>query len=81
MWMDINTLSLKLEILKDIPTHETSSETNQQTNLRLSKTNDDRRLTYFYVKCDSLIVSPLVEPPKATKLLIQICCYYTNVKK
>jgi len=65
IWMGINTLSLKLEILKDIPTHMKPAV--KLINKRIydsAKTNDDRRLTYFYVNCDSPIASPLVEPLK-----------------
>ena len=65
MWMDINTLSLKLEILKDIPTHmKPAVKLINKRTYDSAKTNDDRRLTYFYVNCDSPIASPLVEPLK-----------------
>jgi hypothetical protein len=75
-------VDLKMEVSIDMPKHMKPPA--RPVNPRIyepAKKEFERMLTYFYVKSNSPVASPLVVAPKATKPFIRICGDYREVNK
>ncbi len=81
-WTGIKAPPLEFQVRDDIPKFMKPAA--RPINPKIyepAKKEFDRMLTYFYVKSESNIASPLVVAPKATAPWIRICGDYTPVNK
>ena len=79
-WTGIKTEPLVFGVLPGMPKHMKPKA--KPINSRIyepAKKEFDRMMTYFYVKSESTVSSPLVVAPKATKPYIRMCGDYPGV--
>jgi len=81
-WTGIKCPPLDFQINPDMPKHmKPHARPISERIYEPAKKEFDRMCTYFYVKSDSPIASPLVIAPKATPPYIRICGDYVGVNK